>query len=118
MFETRRQVLFGLAGTLGYLSAASFPPLAAAQKPIRPTPPSSGLPSATPAQPKSVAPRVISPKDQETLRTNVEQISLLAAQLKKEYHSADANTVLSVSFVKTAEQIQKLAKQVKNIARG
>jgi hypothetical protein len=61
---------------------------------------------------------VLTAKDQEILRSDLDQLYRLASELLKEYQSADPNTVLSVSFVKNAEQAEKLAKQVKNLARG
>ena len=85
--------------------------------PSRPTPPT-GDTGALSGQPRHASPRVLSPKDKELLRTDLDQLYRLVSELLKEYQSADPNTVLSVSFVKNAEQTEKLAKQVKNLARG
>jgi hypothetical protein len=118
MLESRRELLVGLVGAAGLISSASLLAGAGAQyPPSRPTPPT-GDPGALPGQPRHASPRVLSPKDKELLRTDLDQLYRLVSELLKEYQSADPNTVLSVSFVKNAEQTEKLAKQVKNLARG
>jgi hypothetical protein len=118
MLESRRELLVGLVGAAGLMSSASLLAGAGAQyPPSRPTPPT-GDPGALSGQPRHASPRVLSPKDKELLRTDLDQLYRLVSELLKEYQSADPNTVLSVSFVKNAEQTEKLAKQVKNLARG
>jgi hypothetical protein len=118
MLESRRELLVGLVGVTGLISSASFLAGAEAQyPPPRPTPPT-GDPGALSGQPRHASPRVMSAKDKELLRTDLDQLYRLVSELLKEYQSSDPNTVLSVSFVKNAEQTEKLAKQVKNLARG
>src|SRR4029077_2117876 len=118
MLESRRELLVGLVGVTGLISSASFLAGAEAQyPPPRPTPPT-GDPGALSGQPRHASPRVLSAKDKELLRTDLDQLYRLVSELLKEYQSSDPNTVLSVSFVKNAEQTEKLAKQVKNLARG
>jgi hypothetical protein len=118
MLESRRELLLGLVGAAGLISSASSLAAGEAQyPPPRPTPPT-GDPGTLSGTPKHVAPRVLTAKDQEILRSDLDQLYRLVSQLLKEYQSADPNTVLSVSFVKNAEQAEKLAKQVKNLARG
>jgi hypothetical protein len=119
MLETRRQLLLGVAGTIGLLSSATS--LAAPEMqypPPRPTPPGASNPVTFGGAPKSVNPHVLSQKDQALLKTDLDQLYRLISELLKEYQSTDPNKVLSVSFAKNAEQIEKLAKQVKNLARG
>jgi len=117
MLESRRELLVGLVGAAGIMSSASFLAGAEAQyPPLRPTPPT-GDPGALSGQPSHASPRVLSAKDKELLQTDLDQLYRLVSELLKEYQSADPNTVLSVSFVKNAEQTEKLAKQVKNLAR-
>jgi hypothetical protein len=118
MLESRRELLVGLVGVTGLISSASFLAGAEAQyPPPRPTPPT-GDPGALSGQPRHASPRVMSAKDKELLRTDLDQLYRLVSELLKEYQSSDPDTVLSVSFVKNAEQTEKLAKQVKNLARG
>ena len=42
----------------------------------------------------------------------------LAEDLKKEVDKTDSADVLSLQMVKKAEEIEKLARQIKNLARG
>jgi hypothetical protein len=118
MLESRRGLLLSLVGAAGLVSSAGFLATARAQyPPPRPTPPT-GNPGALTAPPKHVTSHVLTAKDQELLKNDLDQLYRLVSELLKEYQSANPNTVLSVSFVKNAEQVEKLAKQVKNLARG
>jgi hypothetical protein len=117
MLESRRELLLGIVSAAGLLTSAALLALEGGQyPPPRPTPPASN-PGTMSGAPKP-SPRVISSKNQELLKDDIDQLYELAYALKKEYQAADPNAVLSVSFVKKAEQAEKLAKQVKNLARG
>jgi hypothetical protein len=63
-------------------------------------------------------PKKILQKNQEQIHDNVEKIYTLAGELKQEMEKTDAVNVLSVGMLQKAEQIEKLAKQVRNLARG
>jgi hypothetical protein len=118
MLESRRELLLGLVGAASLMSSPSFLAAAVAQyPPPRPTPPT-GDPGTLAGAPKHVNSRVLTAKDQELLKTDLDRLLQLASELQKEYQAANPNAVLSVSFVKKAEQAEKLAKQVKNLARG
>jgi len=117
MLESRRELLWGLLGAAGLMSSPKALAAAAAQyPPPRPTPPSDTGTLA--GAPKHANARVLTAKDQELLKSDLDQLLQLASELQKEYQAANPNAVLSVSFVKNAEQAEKLAKQVKNLARG
>jgi hypothetical protein len=118
MLESRRELLLGLVGAAGLMSSPSFlTPAGAQYPPPRPTPPA-GDPGALSGPPRHVNSHVLTAKDQEILKNDLDQLYRLVSELLKEYQSADPNAVLSVSFLKNAEQAEKLAKQVKNLARG
>jgi len=119
MLETRRRLIFALAGTTGLLSAARLLPARAGQyPPPRPTPAGPSNPVSPGGSSKPSAPRPLSPKNQELLKSDLDQITELASELKTEYQSTNTTLVLSVSFVKKAEQLEKLAKKVKDLAKG
>jgi hypothetical protein len=119
MLESRRQLLFGIVRTVGlFASASSFAAGRTQYPPLRPTPPSPGSPVSLAGAPKPVNSRALTQKNQELLKTDLDQLYQLASELRKEYQAANPNAVLSVSFVKKAEQAEKIAKQVKNLARG
>jgi hypothetical protein len=118
MLESRRELLMGLVGAAGFMSSGNLFTAGAAQyPPPRPTPPS-GDPNALAGAPKHANSHVLTAKDQQLLKTDLDQLLQLASELQKEYQAADPNAVLSVTFMKNAEQAEKLAKQVKNLARG
>jgi len=55
---------------------------------------------------------------QKSIRKDVEKLYDLAAQLKTEVEKTDSTTVLSLAMLKKAEEIEKLARQIKDHARG
>ena len=55
---------------------------------------------------------------QKDIKKNVEKLFELASQLKTEVEKTDATVVLSLAMVKKAEEIEKLAKQIKDNAKG
>ena len=57
-------------------------------------------------------------KNQGQIHDDVEKIYALAGELKGEVEKTDSADVLSLPMIQKAEQIEKLAKQVKNLARG
>jgi hypothetical protein len=118
MLESRRGLLLGLVGAAALMSSRNIFAAGAAQyPPPRPTPPSSD-PTTLAGAPKHANSHVLTTKDQQLLKTDLDQLLQLASELQREYQAADPNAVLSVTFVKKAEQAEKLAKQVKNLARG
>lgn len=57
-------------------------------------------------------------QNNEQIHDDVEKLYDLASELKKEVEKTDSVNVLSLPMIQKAEQIEKLAKQVKNLARG
>jgi hypothetical protein len=57
-------------------------------------------------------------QNKHQIEENVEKIYQLAGELKGEVEKTDAANTLSLPMIQKAEQIEKLAKQVKNLARG
>jgi hypothetical protein len=55
---------------------------------------------------------------QKNIKKDVEKLYDLAADLKKEVEKTDSTTVLSLAMLKKAEAIEKLAKQIKDRAKG
>jgi hypothetical protein len=87
----------------------------------RPIPPqSSGPPVRDPMSddaPK-IKPKDILKQNQQQIHDDVERLYKLATELKDEVEKTDATNTLSLPMVQKAEQIEKLAKQVKNLTRG
>jgi hypothetical protein len=55
--------------------------------------------------------------NEQELRLSVERLYRMVSELKDEVDKTNANMVLSVSLVKRAQEIEKLAKQIKNQAK-
>jgi hypothetical protein len=55
---------------------------------------------------------------QKNIKKEVEKLYDLASELKTEVEKTDSTTVLSLAMVKKAEEIEKLAKQIKDHAKG
>ena len=62
--------------------------------------------------------RAVSLANQKELREDVSRLYGMVSDLKEQVEQTDANSMLSVSLVKKAQQIEKLAKQIRDLARG
>ena len=71
-------------------------------------------PQLTPAQKQTDINRQLN----TTLRTEVEKLCEMANELRAEMMHSNPSETLSVAFVKKAQAIEKLAKQIKDHARG
>jgi hypothetical protein len=56
--------------------------------------------------------------NQKDLKRDVQRLVELAQALQKEVEKTDSTEVLSLSVVRKAEEIEKLAKRIKSLARG
>ncbi len=121
MVDSRRRLLLTLAGTLGVLAADSH--LFGLQLPRparepRPYPEGHEKGPPSPDDPGIQNKRVIDPQSQKQIREDIARIYEMASELKEEVERTNANSTLSVTLVKKAQQIEKLAKQIKELARG
>jgi peptidoglycan hydrolase CwlO-like protein len=122
MWESRRRVLMTIVGATGALAAA---PLVFSQART-----SSPAPIPSPNAPDQHNPGGLdglqaqkdlpspNPQNQKQIRDDVEKLYEMVSDLKKQVESTDANSMLSLSLVKKAQQIEKLAKQIKDRAKG
>ena len=55
---------------------------------------------------------------QKNIKKDVEKLYDLASQLKTEVEKTDSTSVLSLAMLKKAEEIEKLARQIKDHAKG
>jgi hypothetical protein len=62
--------------------------------------------------------RAIDPQNMTELRQEVQKLQDMVNELKDELDHTNPNTTLSVSFLKKTQQIEKLAKQVKDRAKS
>ena len=122
MPDSRRRLFMALAGALGVL--ATDPLLFGLQLPRparepRPYPDGRdhGIPP-SPDEPGVPNRRVIERQNQKQIREDVAKLYEMASELKGEVERTDATSILSVGLVKKAQQIEKLAKQIKDLAKG
>ena len=111
--------------TLGFF-AASFvllpaAPAGVAQNPPRPQPPiddQSGKEDEDQAGRLKAASKVALQENDKSIKKSVERLFQLASELKAEVDKTDSAQVLSLAMVKKAEEIEKLAKDIKSRAKG
>ena len=113
--NTRREFLgrlltAGAATGLAKIVAAGQTPDATQEKP---TPTDSG--PATPLQPMDK--RILEENEKE-IKKKVEKLYDLATELKTEVEKTDSSKVLNLDLVRKAEEIEKLARDIKNRSKG
>jgi hypothetical protein len=122
MFKSRRSLLISVAGTAGTL--ATTPWMRAAFQHPQPMP----SPNAPNNQnfPGGLNGPPVSNSDKSAARTMsgeqiaamVQQLYKLASELKEEVEHTNLAAVFPVTFVKKAQEIEKLAKQIKDRTKG
>ena len=122
MLKSRRNLLRSVVGTAGTLATGPWM-YAALQKTPQPIPspnaPNPNFPAGINGPPvmKPDAPGP-PPLNQEQIAAMVQQLYKLASELKDEVEHTNLTAVFPVSFLKKAQQIEKLAKQIKDRAKG
>ena len=118
MTDTRRSFLTGLAGTTLILLPAAL--LNGQAKPKgRPsaTDPSQE-PESTDAAPMKSPAKAVLEANEKDIKKNIEKLYQLATDLKAEVEKTDSSQFLSLAMVKKAEEIEKLAHDIKTRAKG
>jgi hypothetical protein len=79
-----------------------------------------GQPSPTPEETKMEkrATKAMLEENQKNIKSDTEKLYKLASELKAQVEKTDSTTILSLDLVKKAEEIEKLAKQIKERAKG
>lgn len=119
MSETRREFLAVLAGA-GTLAIIRIEAQATQSKPSgRPSPPdpTSDADDSTPLPGKSPT-KVMLDANEKDIKKNIEKLYQLATDLKAEVEKTDSSQVLSLGMLKKAEEIEKLAHDIKTRAKG
>ena len=57
-------------------------------------------------------------QNQKDIKKNIEKLFQLASELKEEVEKTDATTTLSLAMVRKTEEIEKLAHQIREKAKG
>ena len=120
---SRRRLMFALAGGAGALVAGS----ALYPRPQRPN--VEPLPSPNTPDPnhpwglgghgeRPSDRKAIDKQNQAEVKADVEKLYALISELKEQVEKSDVNLTLSVLVVKKSHEIEKLAKHVKELAKG
>jgi hypothetical protein len=122
MTNTRRQLLFSSASFATFLSLSPRLFQAQTRSPeYRPSPNApdpnfpQGMNGPGPAPPD---PKSVNQQNQAEIRADVDKLSALVSDLKKELSVTNTSSVLSIAFVKNAHQVEKLAKHIRELAKG
>jgi hypothetical protein len=123
MSSSRRSLIMTLVGGAGFLAGGAelYP---RPQRPSIEPRPSPNTPD--PDHPWGLGGHDEKPRDskaidkqnQAEIRDGVEKLYVLITDLREEIEKSDANKTLSVSVVKKSQQIEKLAKHVRDLAKG
>lgn len=62
--------------------------------------------------------KVLLESNEKDIKKNIEKLFQLATDLKAEVEKTDSSQVLSLAMVKKAEEIEKLAREIKTRAKG
>ena len=126
MPESRRHLLMTFAGAFGVLAVE--PLLSGLQAPgVRPDPqprpsPNAPNPNFLPGfdgpRATTTDPKVIKKQNQMEIRTDVGKLYEMVSELKDQVQRIDSDSTLSLAVVKKAQQIEKLARQIKDLAKG
>ncbi len=111
---SRRSFLGAIALALGAARLGA----AQAQPASRGGAPRKFPPDPEPESSAKADPRALLRANQKDIKRDVERLFELAQELKKEVEKTDSSEVLSLGLVRKAEEIEKLAKHIKSLARG
>jgi hypothetical protein len=114
---SRRRLLFTLLAALG---AVCLRPKSLSAQNRLPPPPLHHDDEKAPGPPDSSASstKTLLEQNQKSIKKDIEKLYQLVTQLKTEVEKTDSTAVLSIALVKKAEEIEKLAKQIKERAKG
>ncbi len=129
MLQSRRNVLTVFGVLAGISAAGQFVPVFAEQHPTPPPPQPKPSPNAPQNQnaPMGLDGPQLTPQQRQgdinrqlsaALRAEVDKLCEMANELKQDMLRANPSETLSVAFVKKAQAIEKLAKQIKDQAKG
>lgn len=126
MLESRRTFFTALAVAAGACAApqvlAALPLLPQGRTPQPMPSPNAPNPNFPPglSGPDQKPPdkKKLDQQKQEEVKSDVEKLFGMVSELRQQIQTIDSSSTLSVSVVKKAQQIEKLAKQIKELAKG
>jgi hypothetical protein len=123
MLNPRRRILMAFASAAGLLAAEPLL-LCTLLAQTRSNPQAKPYPNGRePNSPglderRSLDPEAVQRANQIEIRKDVSKLYEMISELKEQVDKTDGSATLSLFLVKKAEQIEKLAKQIKQLAKG
>jgi hypothetical protein len=125
MPQSRRYMLTVFVGAAGVLAVqpllSGLPQRSPSPQPIpSPNAPNQNFPPGLngPDNPPRSDKKTVDPKKQQEIKANIQKLYDLASELKEQSEKADLNSIMPISLIKEAQQIEKLAKQIKELSKG
>lgn len=118
MYGTRREMMKLAAAAAGMASVGAW--FAAAQDASQRDPSKTTPSGESPRDPKldSQQAKSLLEQNQKDMKKNIERLFELASQLKDEVEKTDATTTLSIAMLRKTEEIEKLARSIRDRAKG
>jgi hypothetical protein len=117
MIEARRNFAQGLLSFALAAACLGVAPLDLAAAQVNKVPPHSER-----EPPEEDGPKVdihdVLKRNQKQIEQDIQRLYALATDLKKEIDGTDSAAVLSLSLLQKADEVEKLAKQIKTLAKG
>ncbi len=123
--DSRRRTFLVTLVPAAFLAGTVIAEAQTVQRPPRPQPtqPPQPLPPPEPEEPEEGAPfkadpRAVLKQNQQDIKRDVQRLFELAEELKKEVEKTDTVEVLSIPLLRKVEEIERLARHIRNMARG
>lgn len=119
MFDTRRKflALLTVAGSLAFLPSGNLSGQSKTPKATRPPDPNADSDDSEPMTGKSPT-KVMLEANEKDIKKNIDKLYQLATDLKEQVEKTDSSKVLSLAMLKKAEEIERLAHDIRTRAKG
>ncbi|HLZ12344.1 MAG TPA: hypothetical protein VKP58_07135 [Candidatus Acidoferrum sp.] len=116
MKQARREALKAMAGAAGLATLGAW--FARAQEASQRNPSTASGEAAPDPGIDSKRAKTILEQNQKDIKRNIEKLFQLASELKDEVEKTDSVTVLSLAMLRKTEDIEKLARQIRDKTKG
>ena len=113
MYSSRRAFI---GASLSLAASAALAPAQEAPPPPFPQPPQQQPPPEPTRNPKRD--RVILKANRDSIAKDLARMSELVDELQNQFKQNDTTEILSLDVIRKSEEVEKLAKQIKDLVRG
>jgi hypothetical protein len=118
MNGTRREALKFMTGAAGIVALSPWLSLPQDPSERNPSMTTAKGDSASEAEMGAKRAKALLEQNQKDMKKNIERLFQLASELKDEVEKTDATTTLSLVLLRKTEEIEKLAHQIRDKAKG